>query len=141
MSCLFCKLVFQIASAVRRKVKICHTLCSVRDETPLLLPKTFANICSKGHLGRKGQDERRAASAYIAKQFWGQQQQSAFFKTTQEISRRQHLTFTVTEKDTEVSPTEVHHYFEFPLTSCAAPFLFSLNQPDVTGMGIRSGSN
>lgn len=107
----FCKFVLQTASMVWRRVKICLMLHTLRDETCLLLPKTFAKHMQQGsldHQQRTGWTEE-LLSAYVAKQFWGQQQQPAFFKTTQEISRRQRLTFTESMRRTLKlsSPAEV----------------------------------
>lgn len=111
------------------------------------LPKTFAKYMymqreSLAHQQRTGRT-KPLLSVYIAKQFWGQQQQPAFCKTTREISRRQRLTFRASTRRTlRLSPTELHSLsLMVPPISLAPPFVFALNQPDVIGMGITSGSN
>lgn len=108
--CVFHKFVFQLVSAVWRRVKICPVPYTFRDVSHLWLPKTFAKYMQRGSLDHQQRTGwiKKLLSVYIAKQFGGQHQQPAFFQTTQEVCRRQHLTFKVSMRRTlRLSPTEL----------------------------------
>lgn len=108
--CVFHKFVFQLASAVWRRVKICPVPYTFRDVSHLWLPKTFAKYMQRGSLDHQQRTGwiRSCFQFTLQNSLGGSTSNLLFFQTTQEVCRRQHLTFKVSMRRTlRLSPTEL----------------------------------
>lgn len=99
---------FPTDNVVWRRLKMPYARYVQRWNTSFA-PKDVQSVCRKSHLtSSTGGDEEKLLSVYTAEQ----QQQAAVFNTTQEIARRQCLTFRVSMRRTlKLSPACFVWYF------------------------------